>query len=137
MTRTWPENTRVLLVEDERLTANLLKARLEMEGLVVRVAQNGLEALDLLAQEPADLVITDLMMPAMNGFRLIQELRQMPGPQGRVPILVISVNQNEQEIVACFSAGADDYMAKPILIPLMMERLWRMVQRGQTWEGRP
>ena len=134
MTRSWPANLRTLLVEDDRLTGNLLKTRLEWEGMKVRVAMNGLEALAMLQEEPADLVITDLMMPAMNGFQLIQEIRRLPQPIAAVPIMVISTNQNQQEMVSCFSAGADDFMPKPILIPLMMERLWRLVQRGHPME---
>jgi DNA-binding response OmpR family regulator len=134
MTRLWPENTTILLVEDERLTLNLLTARFRMEGLTVKVAQNGLEALAHLEQAPVNLVVTDLMMPAMSGFRLIQEIRQLAPPTSRVPILVISSLQNEQEIVSCFSAGADDFMGKPLQIPLLMERLWRLLQRGHAPE---
>lgn len=132
MTRIWPPRTRVLLVEDDRLTANLLQARLEMEGLEVGVALNGLEALGVLEQEPYDLVVTDLLMPAMSGFRLIQEIRQLPRPLGDVPILVISSNRSEQETVACFAAGADDFMSKPIVVSLLMERLWNLLQRRQA-----
>jgi DNA-binding response OmpR family regulator len=134
MTRMWPEPTRVLLVEDERLTQNLLKARFEMEGLEVRTAWNGQEALATLEREPVDMVVTDLMMPTMNGFRLIQEIRELESAPRRVPILVISNLQNEQEIVSCFAAGADDFMTKPIQIPLLMERLWRLLQRAQPGE---
>ncbi len=129
MARIWPENTRVLVVEDDYLTARLLRTRLEMEGITVDVAANGHEALEALQAAPCDLLVTDLMMPAMNGFRLIQEVRDMPPPLGRVPILVVSSNQNEQDVIACFGAGADDFMAKPISIPLFLERLWRLRQR--------
>ncbi len=119
----------MLVVEDDYLTAKLLATRLKMEGIQVRVAANGQEALALLDQEPTDLLVTDLMMPAMNGYRLIQEIRDMAPPLGKVPILVVSSNQNEQDMVACFGAGADDFMSKPISIPLFMERLWRLRQR--------
>ncbi len=129
MTRIWPDNTWVLVAEDEPLTANLLRSRLQMEGLNVLLATNGQEALDYLQEQWVNLVVTDLMMPAMNGFRLIQEIRQLPSPQGQVPILVISANQNEKDMVACFSAGADDFMSKPISIPLLLERLWRLARR--------
>jgi CheY-like chemotaxis protein len=132
MTRIWPEPTRVLVVEDDYLTARLISTRLAMDGLLVRTAVNGREALGALEAEPADLVVTDLMMPAMNGFRLIQEIRDLPEPQGRVPILVVSSNQNEQDMLACFSAGADDFMTKPISVPLLLERLWRLRHRGSA-----
>lgn len=130
MTRIWPEPTRVLVVEDDYLTARLIASRLGMEGLHTRTAVNGEEALAALREEPADLVVTDLMMPAMNGFRLIQEIRDLPGDQGRAPILVVSANQNEQDMLACFAAGADDFMAKPISVPVLLERLWRLCRRG-------
>jgi len=132
MSRTWPENTQVLVVEDDATTARIIQARLEMEGLRVFVASNGVEGLEILHQHEIDLITTDLMMPAMNGFRLVQEIRDLPPPKGRVPILLISSNQNEQDMVRCLAAGADDYITKPISAQVLMERLWRMLQRAST-----
>ncbi len=132
MSRIWPENTQVLVVEDDAATARIIQARLEMEGLTVFVAPNGVEGLEILRQHAIDLVTTDLMMPAMNGFRLVQEIRDLPPPKGRVPILLISSNQNEQDMVRCLAAGADDYITKPISALVLMERLWRMLQRAST-----
>lgn len=131
MSRIWPEHTSVLVVEDDQATARLIQARLEMEGLKVLMAANGVDGLDLLQREPVDLVTTDLMMPAMNGFRLVQEIRDLPPPKGQVPILLISSNQNEQDMVRCLAAGADDYMTKPISAQVLVERLWRMLQRAR------
>lgn len=130
MSRQWPQHTTVLVVEDDLATAKIIRARLEMEGLRVLEARNGLEALNLLSGESVDLVATDLMMPAMNGFRLVQEIRDLPPPVGRVPILLISANQNEQDMVRCLAAGADDYMTKPISAQVLVERLWRLFTRS-------
>jgi len=130
MSRVWPENTQVLIVEDDQATARIIQARLKMEGLTVFVAFNGVEGLEILHREEIDLVTTDLMMPAMNGFRLVQEIRDLPPPKGRVPILLISSNQNEQDMIRCLAAGADDYMTKPISASVLVERLWRMHQRA-------
>lgn len=130
MSRKWPHPTRVLVVEDDRATARLIQARLEMEGITVFMAANGVEGLELIHREELDLVTTDLMMPAMNGFRLVQEIRDLPPPKGRVPILLISSNQNEQDMIRCLAAGADDYMTKPISAQVLVERLWRMHQRS-------
>jgi len=132
MSRKWPDPTRVLVVEDDQATARLIQARLEMEGLKVHMAPNGVEGLEILQREPIDLVTTDLMMPAMNGFRLVQEIRDLPPPKGRVPILLISSNQNEQDMIRCLAAGADDYMTKPISAQVLVERLWRMHQRSSS-----
>ncbi len=132
MTRAWKQPTRVLVVEDDQATARLIQARLEMEGLKVFMAANGVEGLAILHREDIDLVTTDLMMPAMNGFRLVQEIRDLPPPRGRVPILIISSNQNEQDMVRCLAAGADDYLTKPISSQLLVERLWRIHQRASS-----
>jgi two-component system KDP operon response regulator KdpE len=132
MSRAWPANTTVLVVEDDPSTSLLIQARLEMEGLKVIVAANGVEGLEVLHRETIDLITTDLMMPAMNGFRLVQEIRDLPPPKGKVPILLISSNQNEQDMIRCLAAGADDYMTKPISAQVLMERLWRMHQRTLT-----
>lgn len=132
MSRTWPENTRVLVVEDDEATARIIQARLEMEGLSVLVAHNGVEGMEILQREDISLITTDLMMPAMNGFRLTQEIRDLPAPKGRVPILLISSNQNEQDMIRCLAAGADDYMTKPISAQILVERLWRMHQRASA-----
>ena len=129
MSRVWPGNTKVLVVEDDQATARLIRARLEMEGLKVFMAANGVEGLEILHREEIGLITTDLMMPAMNGFRLVQEVRDLPPPKGRVPILLISSNQNEQDMVRCLAAGADDYITKPLSAQVLVERLWRMHQR--------
>ena len=131
MSRTWPAGTAVLVVEDDLSTARIIQARLEMEGLRVIVAYNGREAMDLLQQEQVDLITTDLMMPAMNGFRLVQEVRDLPPPKGAIPILLISSNQSDQDMIRCLAAGADDYMTKPISAQLLVERLWRLFERSR------
>lgn len=131
MSRTWPEGTHVLVVEDDAATARLIRARLEMEGLKVSEARHGQQALEILQREDIHFITTDLMMPTMNGFRLVQEVRDLPPPKGRVPILLISSNQNEQDIVRCLAAGADDYMTKPISTQVLVERLWRIFERSQ------
>lgn len=131
MSRRWPEHTTVLVVEDDLTTARIIQARLEMEGLKVFVALHGVEGLEILNRETIDLITTDLMMPSMNGFRLVQEIRDLPPPKGRIPILLISSNQNEQDMVRCLAAGADDYMIKPISVQVLMERLWRLFERSR------
>ncbi len=131
MSRAWPEDTRVLVVEDDLATARIIQARLAMEGLEIFMAQNGVEALEILHREDISIITTDLMMPAMNGFRLVQEVRDLPPPKGRIPILLISSNQNEQDMVRCLAAGADDYMTKPISAQVLVERLWRIFERSR------
>lgn len=131
MSRNWPSPVRVLVVEDDQATGRIIQARLVMEGLQVLMAQNGKEALDIVYKDPVDLIVTDLMMPAMNGFRLVQEVRDLPPPHGRIPIMLISSSKHEQDMVRCLAAGADDYMTKPISVQLLVERLWRLFERSR------
>ena len=119
------------MVEDDFPTARLIQARLEMEGLQVEIAGNGMEALERVKEGDFQVITTDLMMPGMNGFRLVQEIRELPSPRGRTPILLISSNQNEQDMVRCLAAGADDYMTKPISAQVLVERLWRIFERSR------
>lgn len=128
--RNWPEGTQILVVEDSAATAHLFSARLKMEGIDVLTARNGVEALEILDREPISLVVTDLMMPGMDGYRLVREIRQMAPPLGSIPIIVVSSNQRESEQVRCFEAGADEYMTKPISLPLLVERLYRLLRRS-------
>lgn len=127
MMRRWAKDTRILVVEDDRLSAQLYSYRLKLEGLEVVSAQEGLEALGWLGREPFHAVVTDLLMPGMGGLQLIREIRASSEPWNETPILVISSNPNEDEQVASFHAGADDFMGKPISIPVFMERLYRLL----------
>ncbi|WP_005035980.1 response regulator transcription factor [Holophaga foetida] len=128
--KNWPEGTKILVVEDSAPTAHLFSARLKMEGIEVLTARNGLEALEILGQEPISLVVTDLMMPGMDGYRLVHEIRQLAPPLASIPIIVVSSNQRESEQVRCFEAGADEYMTKPVSLPLLVERLYRLLRRS-------
>jgi CheY-like chemotaxis protein len=131
MGRAWAEGTTVLAVEDDLLTAKLIRARLELEGLRVLEARNGREGLELLKSEGADLISTDLMMPAMDGYRLIREIRELPPPLGNLPVLVLSVNSAEDDMVRCLAAGADDYLLKPLSPQVYIEKLWRLYLRSR------
>jgi CheY-like chemotaxis protein len=128
MTRRWNPDTSILVVEDDFATAKLYCARIGMEGLRAHPAENGFEALEILKREPISMIMTDLVMPAMDGYRLIQELRQLPPPVNRVPVLVISSSHNEQDMVRCLAAGANDYITKPFSFPVLMERLWKLAE---------
>ena len=132
MTHPWAEGTTVLAVEDDPLTARLIRARLEMEGLRVLEARNGMEGLAMYLEWGADLISSDLIMPAMDGFRLIQEIRALPSPKNQVPILILSVNRREADQIRCLAAGADDFMIKPLSPQMYLEKLWRLYARSRT-----
>ena len=97
--------TKVLIVDDEPDLLFLLKMVLETAGYHVVEASDGEEALAKLAEESPDMIITDLMMPVMNGRELIQKLRANPATS-RLPIMLVSLNPDA-------AAGADAVVAKP------------------------
>jgi CheY-like chemotaxis protein len=133
MGRNWAEGTTILAVEDDLLTAKLIRARLEMEGVRVLEARNGLEGLSRLQENPrVDLICTDLMMPTMDGYWFIREVRELPAPHGIIPILVLSVNRGEEDMVRCLAAGADDYLTKPLAPQVFVEKLWRLYARNRA-----
>lgn len=128
----WPKDTTILVVEDSPATAHLFSARLKMEGIHVLIARNGLEALQTLQQKPVSMVVTDLMMPEMDGLRLVNEIRHLPPPLRTIPILVVSSKHQEAEQLDCFQAGIDDYMTKPVSLLLLVERLYRLLKRNRS-----
>ena len=107
----------VLLVEDDPRNIFALTAVLERQGMKVRIARNGREALTALAQPapeaPVDLVLMDIMMPEMDGITAIREIRRDAAFE-RLPIIALTAKAMQDDQAACLRAGANDYMAKPL-----------------------
>src|ERR1700679_2030826 len=103
---------RILIVDDEPQIARVLRASLQSNGHEVKVARDGADALEQFRKVEPDLVITDLAMPGMDGIELTKEIRQ----SSQVPIIVLSVRNNDASKVAALDEGADDYITKPFSI---------------------
>ncbi|HEX2907224.1 MAG TPA: response regulator [Phototrophicaceae bacterium] len=106
-----PDLPLVLIVDDQRLNITLLQRLLE-KHYRLKSATSGPEALDLLAQEPFDLVLLDIMMPKMNGLQVLQEIRSNP-ITADTPVILVSAMAEVQNIVGGLDAGANDYITKP------------------------
>ncbi|WP_075557778.1 response regulator transcription factor [Parabacteroides timonensis] len=102
--------TRILVVEDEQRVAELLKVGLEDSGYQVSVAFDGEMGLRLFRASRFDLVISDIILPKMNGFELTKEVRQL-NPD--IPVLMLTALGTTDDKLDGFDAGADDYMVKP------------------------
>jgi two-component system KDP operon response regulator KdpE len=110
---------RILIVDDEPQITRVLRTSLQSNGHEVTVAQDGSAALDLFLKSEPDLVITDLAMPGMNGIELTRAIRE----RSQVPVIVLSVRNQDASKVAALDEGADDYMTKPFSIQELMARV--------------
>lgn len=126
---------KVLIVDDEPQIVRVLRTALSAQGYAVRVAAHGIEGADVAREWEPDLVITDVSMPEMNGVDLCRELRQA----SQVPIIVLSVRNNERMKIEALDAGADDYVTKPFSIQELQARVRAQLRRttADTYEEQP
>ena len=117
---------RILVVDDEPEITFVLRSGLTKHGYDVRVAGDGEAALDLFQAWTADIVITDLAMPSMNGLQLCQRLRE----SSAVPIIILSVKGEEATKVEALDAGADDYLTKPFGMGELLARVRATLRRS-------
>ena len=111
----------VLVVDDNADLREYLTRLLESD-YAVRTAADGAEALEQLAERLPDLVLTDVMMPNLDGFRLLERLREDPRTQ-RLPVIVLSARAGEEATIEGLDAGADDYLVKPFSGPELLARV--------------
>ena len=103
---------RVLVVDDEESLALLLKRTLELDGYQVSTAHNGLEALKLLREQPFDLVITDYMMPDMDGLEMIRQMKSDDNLR-HVKVIMLTVSDFKDTLDEALALGVDDFVTKP------------------------
>lgn len=122
--------SRVLVVEDELHLANGLRFNLEAEGHQVQVADTGEAALDILKAAPADfdVVVLDVMLPGKDGFTVMSEMRE----SGQfVPTLILTARGHPADVLRGFAAGADDYLAKPFDLAILLARIRGLLRRRE------
>lgn len=118
----------VLVIEDDDRIRLSLALALEDEGYLAYQAATAEEGLATQQREPADTVLVDLMLPGLDGFECIRELRRSDD----VPIVVVSARSDTHDIVAALEAGADDYLVKPVAIKELSARLRALRRRMRT-----
>ena len=123
---------RILLIEDNRGYAETLRANLEVEGYEVIVAPSGPEGLELARRESPALIILDLMLPGMNGFTVLQRLRET---RHEMPVLIMTALGAEDEKLRGFGLGADDYVVKPTGLLEILARVKALLKRATGSDG--
>lgn len=117
----------VLVVEDERRMAALLRQGLEEEGHSVVVAGNGRDGLAIAESHPFDAIVLDVMLPGLDGFALARKLR---AARNQTPILMLTARDAAEDVVAGLNLGADDYLVKPFSFEVLLARLYAVSRRG-------
>ena len=126
-----PDHRRILVVDDEPQITRVLRTSLSSQGYDVSVANNGETALEILKDWAAELVITDLAMPVMDGVELCRRVRA----KSEVPIIVLSVRGEERTKVQALDVGADDYVTKPFGINELLARVRASLRRSPSSEA--
>lgn len=122
---------RILVVEDEQHLANGLRFNLEAEGYDVDVVESGEAALAHLQSNAANLVLLDVMLPGVDGFGVVAELRKA---QNFVPVLMLTARGRPDDVVRGFESGADDYLPKPFDLTVLIARV-RGLLRRRSWSA--
>ena len=128
--------SRVLIVEDEAHLAQGLRFNLEAEGYAAEVVGDGEAATDRLLEkkENFDAVVLDIMLPGKDGFSVVSELR---AARNYVPVLMLTAMGRPEDVLKGFASGADDYLAKPFDLSILLARLQGLLRRSQWIRGSP
>lgn len=118
----------VVVIEDDELIAYTLEYVLKREGFRVQVCADGRAAKDFIdGNDPPDLLLLDILLPYFDGFQLVEHVRHKPF-WSQVPIVMLTSNGQERDIVRALTAGANDYLVKPFQLMELIARLRRLVR---------
>lgn len=120
-------STKILVVDDEKPIADILKFNLEKEGYEIIVAHDGNDAVDLAESEKPDLILLDLMLPGRDGYEVCKEVRKTQN----VPIIMLTAKDSEIDKVLGLELGADDYVTKPFSNRELIARVKANLRRQQ------
>ena len=118
---------KILCVDDDQYLTDLLRYALAREGFEVRMAHTGRDALRLIRSESLDLIILDVNIPDMNGFKVLSSLRAF----SQIPVVMLTARSQDEDIIAGFGQGADDYVAKPFSVQVLINRIKAVLRRAK------
>src|SRR5437879_11341211 len=118
---------RILVVDDDRAVRESLRRSLSFNGYSVALAQDGLQALEMIATDRPDALVLDVMMPRLDGLEVCRQLRSTGDD---LPILVLTARDTVSDRVSGLDAGADDYLPKPFALEELLARLRALLRRA-------
>ena len=119
----------VLVVDDDPVILRLLQVNFEMEGFTVVVASDGAEGFEAAKAAAPDVIVSDVMMPKMNGIELVRALKADPATAA-IPVLLLSAKAQTADVREGIAAGADDYLTKPFEPLELVERITKLLARS-------
>ncbi|MDT8899424.1 response regulator [Thermanaerothrix sp. 4228-RoL] len=126
---------KLLVIDDDPSTADLLEAILQTMNIPAAIEQatTGVEGIQKVKETQPDIIILDLVMPEMDGWKVCQEIRQF----SNVPILILSALDQPGHVAAALDAGADDYLVKPVSANILVAHLNTLLRRSPKWNTQP
>ena len=119
---------RLLVVDDDGMTRDMLSRRLERQGHTVALAEGGRQALEMVRAEPLDLVLLDIMMPEVDGYQVLQGIKSDPTLQ-HIPVIMLSALDEMDSVVRCILMGAEDHLSKPFDPVLLRARIGACLEK--------
>ena len=119
---------KVLIVDDEVLIRDVIKEYLKLENISFEEASDGYEAIEMVKKTEFDLIIMDIMMPKMDGYQAVKEIRKF----SNVPFIMLSARSEEYDKLTCFNIGVDDYVTKPFSPRELIARIKAVTKRNNS-----
>ena len=127
-------NKKILLVDDEPSVLKMLSRRLQANHYDVVTASDGVQALDILPTVKPDLIISDIMMPNMDGYTFITKLRNQPA-MANIPVIILTAKDKMQDLFLFQGVRACDYVVKPFETEELLQKITLLLDRVQTYLG--
>lgn len=123
---------RILVVDDQEMVRGLLRRAMEQEGYTVLEAEDGEQALEILGRSAVDLVVSDALMPRMDGLELLKRVkRDHPGTR----VIILTGHTGEHDVTQFLIAGADEYIAKPFVPRNLLDVIQRLLDSGEIGDA--
>lgn len=116
---------KILVVDDETAISDIIKYNFENEGYLIDTANNGIKAIELNKEHHYDLILLDIMMPKLNGFETLREIRK----DSDIPVIMLTAREDEVDKVLGLELGADDYVVKPFSMRELIARVKAVLRR--------
>lgn len=128
MTDTFNTQRRILIVDDVEDNRNVLDRHLRRAGFATETAADGMSAIGMISASPPDIVLLDWMMPGLSGLETLQAIRER-FDENQVPVIMCTALGEETTIVDAIKAGANDFVMKPVNVPILMARMKSQLAR--------